>query len=167
MSLGLQGLKAVLGEGARSNKYKIVISELGGENVAISAKGSTLPEVTLGQAEVWSQGRKVPLGGDVEYSTWDVTFYNDPTLQLRKKVEKWIKDIDDYKANTSNKLNIGDYGKELKATQLNRAGSPSGGTYTFHDAFPVTVSTTELGSDSANQVSEFTVTFAYTYWSHD
>jgi len=166
MALGLDGLKTVLGEGARSNKYRITIAKLGGEDVAIAGKAASLPGRTIGQAEVYSQGRKLPLGGDVTYDTYDVTFYNNPTLDIRTKVEQWMTEIDDYHPNVSTEPSISGYGKEISVEQLDRTGTPAGGIYTLHNAWPTTVSSVDLASDSNDTVSEFTVTFAYSHYDH-
>ena len=163
MALGLEGLKSELAEGARANKYKIQIAELGGEDVSVLAKAGSLPGRTIGTAEVFSQGRKVPLAGDTTYDTWDVTFYGDKDLKIWGKVDTWMKDTDDYAGNTSSKSSIADYGKSVIIQQLDRKGAPTKGV-TLENAWITTISPIDYGADSNDTVVEYTVTFNYTHY---
>ncbi len=161
MASGLDGIKSALSEGARSNKYKVFISDLGDAATTL-AKATSLPGWTIGMAEVYSQGRKVPLAGDAAYDTWDVTFYNSKDLGLRQEIEKWMIGIDDYDTNSAGTPDLGSYTREIQVSQLDRNGDVQQ-TFSLQNAWPTTVAAIDLGSDSNDQVSEFTVTFAYTH----
>lgn len=162
MALGLDAIKNDLSEGARANKYKITITRLE-TKVESLAKAASLPGHTIGQAEVYSQGRKVPLAGDTTYDTWDCTFYNDVDMTINKLVHKWMKSIDDFSGNTSEQAKLGDYKGTVEIVQLDRQGNEKA-TYTLENAWPTTVSEVSLGADSNDQVSEVTVTFAYSHY---
>lgn len=163
---GLYDLKSKLGHGARPNKYMITITRIGGSDISTLGKAASLPGKTIGMAEVWSQGRKLPLAGDTAFDTWDVTFYNDEFLSIRSRVEAWMRDIDDVQYNGSPLPNISGYGADMFVEQLDRTGASSAGVYRFYNAWPTSISAVDLGSDTNDQVSEFTVTFAYSHWEH-
>lgn len=162
MALGLDAIKNDLAEGARVNKYKVTISLLSGK-VESLAKATSLPGHTIGQAEVFSQGRKVPLAGDATYDTWDCTFYNDTAMTVNQACHDWMKDVDDFKGNTSAKSALGDYGQDITVEQLDRKQGTMK-TYTLKNAWPTTVSEVSLSADTDGGVSETTVTFAYTHY---
>ena len=92
-------LRQRLGLGARANKYLVeIVPPRGGEvavagqsNVDLSdpgkivafCKGTSVPSREMGIAEVWIQGRKIPIPGDAQFAgTWDLTFYNDQDHDL-------------------------------------------------------------------------------------
>jgi hypothetical protein len=56
-----------------------------------------------------------------------------------------------------------DYYRNLSVTQLDRR-EQKGKKYLFANAYPINVSAIELGYDKNNEIEEFTVEFAYQYW---
>lgn len=90
----INDLKASLkGQGAKSDKYMIEIgAPVGvpglsfGEEDIMLGKATSFPDKTIGQVEAWVQGRKLKIPGDSMFDTdWDVTFYQTPKHELRKK----------------------------------------------------------------------------------
>jgi hypothetical protein len=146
--------------------------------ISILAKSTTLPEKMLNTVDIWHRGHKYIVRGPASFThKWDVTFYNTADLNLRKFFEGWIYEIDKF----DNVFNIGPIGPttfpsnymgigtlnsgymtDLKVHQLCNGDRTAG--YEFSYAFPINVSSTELNASTTNTISEFTVTFAYSFW---
>ena len=162
--MSLEELKSKLGLGARANKYMIAIPYGDGNTMDTLAKGTSLPDVTLGTVEVWNKGRKMMVAGETQYAgTWDVTFYNTEGLDIKKLFEDEIDRIDSYLTETKSVTGNADYMNDLTVMQLNSQNEVTS-TYVLHNAYPTVVSAVDLAADSADTISEVTVTFAYSHW---
>ena len=97
MSNKISELKNALGAAARPNKYRVnfsipasvpVKSDLSVADAL--CKASVFPSVTIGQIEVWNQGRKLVIPGDTSYTTtWTLEFYLTEDHALRKDLLSW------------------------------------------------------------------------------
>lgn len=162
MSLDL--LKSTLGLGARANKYRVSLPYNSMQEMDVLAKATSLPDVTLGTIEVWHRGRKLLVAGEAQYAgTWDVTFYNTEDLNLRDIFVQEIERIDSYLTEQKSVGNNADYMKNLNVLQLDSKNNVTR-EFVLFNAYPTVVSTVDLASDSADTISEFTVTFAYSHW---
>lgn len=162
MANAISDLKTALGSGARTTKYKVNINtpnNIG--TIDTLCKSAAFPQVTIGQIEIWSQGRKAMLQGETEFdNTWDVTFYETEDHSLRTEFIAWMKAIDDTQTNTHvNETEM----KIAKVFQLDGSGNETA-EYEFTNLWPQVVSTTEMSDDSVNAIGEFTVTFSFDYW---
>ena len=70
----LAELKSAIGAGGRANKYRVNFSVPGTiattsdiQNAATLCKATQFPGMTIGQIEVFNQGRKLMLPGDTTY----------------------------------------------------------------------------------------------------
>lgn len=163
-------LKNALGVGARVNKYRV--------NMAIPAavptsgdlstadtlcKASSFPGVSLGQIEVFNQGRKLVVPGDTTYeNAWTLTFYQTEDHALRRDLIAWMKAADHFQDN-SHSGNADSILGELSVEQLDSAGNATV-RYTFHNVFVQEVGAVDLTGESDSGVQEFTVTFAFSDW---
>ena len=164
--MSLETLKSTLGLGARANKFRVQLS-YGGSDMDVLAKATSLPDVTLGTVEVWYKGRKMLVAGEAQYAgTWDVTFYNTAEMDLRQVFIKEIERIDSYVTEVKSVTSNLEYMKDLYVSQLDSQNQPTK-TYTLHNAYPTVVSSVEYGSDTADTITDFTVTFAYSHWESD
>lgn len=69
--------------GARNNKYRVMYPILG-EQLDIACNATTNPGRELGTVDVFIKGRKVQYAAEENSSgNWEITMYNDPTLQHR------------------------------------------------------------------------------------
>lgn len=163
-------LKSAIGAGARPNKYRVnfsvpaavpTTSNLG--NVDTLCKASVFPSVTLGQIEVWNQGRKLVIPGDTAYTnTWTLTFYATEDHSLRKDMIAWMRYTDHFQ-NNEHSGNPTSVMGELSVQQLDSAGNETV-TYTFHNVFVQEVGEVALGDDTTDTAMEFDVTFSFTDW---
>ena len=170
MANKLQELKGALGAGARANKYRInfsvpatvpVTSNL--QNADALCKASNFPSMTIGQIEVFNQGRKLILPGDTTYTNvWTLTFYNTEDHGLRKDMIAWMKAADHFQ-NNEHSGNPASIMGELSVEQLDSAGNGTA-KYTFHNVFVQEVAELTIGDDQVDTVQEFDVTFSFTDW---
>lgn len=161
--MSLETLKSTLGLGARANKFRVSLP-YGGTDMDVLAKASSLPDVTLGTIEVWHKGRKMLVAGEAQYSgTWDVTFYNTDTMDIRQIFIDEIDKIDSYATEIKSVTSNLDYMKDLEVSQLDSQDQVTK-TYRLYNAYPTVISSVEYGSDTADTITEFTVTFAYSHW---
>lgn len=163
-------LKNTLGVGARPNKYRVnftipaavpTTSDLSSANTL--CKATTFPSMTIGQIEVWNQGRKLMLPGDTTYTnTWTVTFYQTEDHAIRKDMIAWMKAADHFQNNEHSGNPTALLG-ELSVVQLDSAGNDTV-SYTFHEVFVQEVSEISIGDDQVDTAMEFDVTFSFTDW---
>jgi len=170
MANKLEELKFALGSGARANKYRInfsipstipTVSDL--QNADALCKASNFPGMTIGQIEVFNQGRKLILPGDTTYTNaWSLTFYNTEDHALRRDMIAWMKSADHFQNNTHSGNPASIMG-ELSVEQLDSAGNPTT-KYTFHNVYVSEVGELAVGDDQVDTVQEFDVTFSFTDW---
>lgn len=166
----LAELKSALGAGARANKYRInfavpaavpTVSNL--QNADALCKASNFPAMTIGQIELFSQGRKLIIPGDTTYTnTWTLTFYNTEDHGLRRDMISWMKSVDHFQDNSHSGNPVSVMG-ELSVEQLDSAGNPTT-KYTFHNVFVQEVGELTIGDDQVDTIQEFDITFSFTDW---
>jgi len=170
MANKLAELKTALGAGARTNKYRInfsvpatvpVQSDL--RNADVLCKATNFPSMTIGQIEVFNQGRKLIIPGDTTYTTtWTVTFYNTEDHGLRRDMISWMKSADHFQTNTHSGSPAAIMG-EMSVEQLDSAGNPTA-IYTFHNVFVQEVAELAIDDSQNDSIQEFDVTFSFTDW---
>jgi len=163
-------LKSAIGAAARPNKYRVnfsvpsavpTTSDL--STVDTLCKASTFPSMTIGQIEVWNQGRKLVLPGDTAYTNaWTLTFYQTEDHSLRKDMIAWMRYADHFQDNMHSG-NPNSLMGELSVVQLDSAGNETA-RYTFHNVFVSEVGEVALADDTVDTAQEFDVTFAFTDW---
>jgi len=166
----LSELKAALGAGARENKYRVNFSIPSVVPVASSlqdadalCKGASFPGVSVGQIEVFNQGRKLIIPGDTEYTnTWALTFYTTEDHALRKDLISWMSSTDNFQ-NNQHSGNPSAIMGEMSVEQLDSAGVATV-KYTFHNVFVQDIGELTLGDDSTDTIHEFEATFSFTDW---
>jgi hypothetical protein len=152
--------------GARANLYEITIpsSPVAVSTVPFFAKGAQLPASTLGEIGVPYLGRVTKIPGDRTYEDWTVTILNTESMDLRKAFEEWNAKINLHEQNRSDGAQRQYwFAPEILVKQLKRDGAVTR-TYKLKHAFPKEVGAVDLAFDNNDTVSEFTVTFAYTYF---
>lgn len=166
----IEDLKRVLKGGSRQTKYEVRFSvpqdveqlmEL--KDMALLAKSTDFPGMQVGQIEIFSQGRKLPIPGDTTYDNqWTVNFYMDNAHKIRKQFIAWMKAIDNFQANTHS----GDPAKlfaEMSVVQLDSL-EKAVAVYTFKDVWPQNIGVAAVAADSTDQIQEFDVTFSFSSW---
>lgn len=170
MANKLADLKSALGAGARANKYRVnfavpaaISTSSNLQNVDTLCKASNFPSMTIGQIEVFNQGRKLIIPGDTTYTnTWTLTFYNTEDHALRKDMIEWMRAADHFQ-NNQHSGNPSALMGELSVEQLDSAGNATA-KYTFHNVFVQEVGELAVGDDQVDTIQEFDVTFSFTDW---
>ena len=174
MANKINQLKSLIGAAARPNKYRVtfdvpaVVSYAKGDNNSgksfdILCKASSFPGMTIGQIEVFNQGRKLIIPGDTSYTnTWTLSFYQSEDHAIRKAMIAWMKRLDHFQGNS----HAGDPTNVMTNLNVEQLDSDGNATvmYTFHNAFPQEVGEVTLGDDQQDTAMEFDVTFSFTDW---
>lgn len=162
-------LKAALGPGQRSSKYKVKMNmpqasgQMGGKVINTLAKSASFPGVTQGPIEVFTQGRKFILPGETDYeNSWSMTFHQTEGHELRREFLKWMKAMDDWHDN-KHQGNLVELMTDVEVSQLDH-NEEEAVTYLFKDMFPQSVGTVEVNDTTQNEIQEFEVTFQFTSW---
>ena len=167
--------KALNKAGARANLFEVGITGSAVQKFALnttefnfSCKASAIPAMAVGVVEVPYFGRVVKVPGNKTFDNWTVTVINDEDFNLRNGFEKWMEGMGTHQGNVST-ISAGDgtlYG-DATVIHYGKAGDTSKlAEYKFANIFPVAVSEIALGWDANDAIEEFTVEFAYDYWTH-
>lgn len=151
--------------GARANLYKVTITAPVGnfQDIELVTKATNLPSSTLGEMTVPFYGRVLKLAGDRTYEDWTMTVINHEDYKFRKEFELWNSSINQHKQNTPSSNYYSLLNGTVLVEPLARDGQVKR-TYTLKNAFPREVGTVDMGFDQNDTISEFTVTWAYTYF---
>lgn len=143
-------------------------------------KASSIPSSTVGQIEVPYFGRKVKMAGNRTFENWTVTVMNDEDFLVRNAFELWSSYINSHENNLRDASVIAEQGllgyrttavvRHYAKTGVFAGGTTSGDAsiptreYTFVNIFPINIGNIELNWETTDAIEEFTVEFAYDYW---
>ena len=164
--------------GARANLFDVTISDIDAnlmtaiavKEFSFACKASAIPAMAVGVVEVPYFGRVVKVPGNKTFDNWSVTIINDEGFLVRNGFEKWVASmgthIGNVQSSASSTLASGLYGNAT-VVHYGKTGETSKlATYNFVNIFPVSVSEIALGWDANDAIEEYTVEFAYDYWTH-
>ena len=127
---------------------------------------SALPGITLTPIERQYFGRTVKIPGDIVFADLTTTIINTETYNVRNEIEKWMEHIN----STADNYNSGDYDTAVtfgtgsaKLVHFQQNGEKTM-TYEFHDIWPTTLGEIALSYDTASDIEQFDVTWAYNYF---
>jgi hypothetical protein len=170
MSLAINDFKSKLtGGGARGNLYSCIItspgvtSDVPQELTSFMCKGASLPSSVVGQIDVPFRGRQLKVAGDRTFENWTATLINDSKFEIRDAMEKWMNAIQGHENGIAESTNPADYQVQITVNQLDRQDNIVK-SYVIEGAFPVNVAAIDLSYDANDAIEEFTVEFAYQYW---
>ena len=178
----LDNFKAqLIGGGARANQFQVLINwpafvsdapptgpGAGAapslvEKTSYLCRATNLPGMTLAEIAVPFRGRSIYIAGDRTFDdSWTTTFLNDTNFTIRNAVEKWQDAINDLKSGLGLK-DPRDYQADLEVSQMDRGGVILK-KYIFRNAWPTTISSIDLTSDTADAIEEFEVTWRYQHF---
>ena len=164
--------------GARANLFDVTIAGVaatthlatGIAEFKFACKAANIPAMAVGVVEVPYFGRVVKVPGNKTFDNWSVTIINDEGFLVRNGFEKWVASmgthIGNVQSSASSALESGLYGA-AEVTHFGKTGATDIlAVYNFVNIFPVSVSEIALGWDANDAIEEFTVEFAYDYWTH-
>jgi hypothetical protein len=187
-------LISTLNQGARGNKYRVIIPLSESKDLDILVKETTFPSKTITPVDIIIRGRKASLRGETNIeNTWDITFYNKKDMFERKLLLDWLELVHTNQWNPdagylenilsgadsiisgvnnaiSNPLSLisgglSTYQKDIIIEQLDADGNVTFST-TLIGAFPINISNINL-TNEISEISTTSVTFAFTDLSYD
>jgi len=129
-------------------------------------KAASLPSSVIGQIDVPFRGRQLRVAGDRTFENWTATLYNDQEFQIRNGFETWLNAINAHASGLQSDLSPTAYQAQIIVNQLDRTNAIIK-TYTIEGAFPINISGVDVAYDNNDTIEEFTVEFAYQYWTSD
>lgn len=160
----------MIGGGARPNQFRVeltfpsfvTLGVVAGTRAQFLCKAAQLPGSTIENIPVLYRGRPVNFAGERTFQPWTVSIYNDTSFGIRNSLEQWQSGIQNYNA-TTGRTNPTDYQVDLRVHQLDRNGATIK-TYTFHDAYPTSISAVGLDFEQQNAIEQFDVEFTYNFF---
>ena len=151
-----------------------------GNNSLLSfmAKSAQIPGASIGTVPVYYFGREMKFAGNRTFADWTITVINDENFQIRSAMENWMNAINSHVGNIRNPGAISptgtsgisggsSYVADATVQQFSKLGTTiPQGLYTFVGMFPTDISPIDLSWDANDAIEEFTVTFAYQYWTN-
>ena len=168
--------KALNNAGARANLFDVTMTGAGAAGLNASeftfaCKAAAIPAQTIGVVEVPYFGRVVKVPGNKTFDNWNVTIINDEGFAIRNGFEKWIAGMGTHVKNVvevgGGGLGVDSLYGDATVTHFGKKGpTETLAAYVFKNIFPVSMSEIALGWDANDAIEEFTVEFAYDYWTH-
>ena len=169
--------KALTANGARANLFEVtltgaaVTAQLGATasgEFQFACKAAQMPGSAVTAIEVPYFGRVVKIPGNKTFENWTVTVINDEDFTLRNGFESWIAAMGTHDGNIST-VSAGAgtlYGTGTVNQLAQTGGTTALATYSFINIYPVNVAAIDLAWDANDAIEDFTVEFAYDYWTH-
>ena len=161
--------EALAEQGARPNLFEMTltlpsITGLVNTNFTKLCKTAQLPGSTIGVVEVQYFGRPVKMPGNRTFENLTTTIINDEDFVLRTSLETWMAFLNQHQKNTSGVTGL-NYTGTLSVQQYSRDGSFPTDPYVFNKCWPVNVAPIDLDWGTNDTIEEFTVEWAYDWWS--
>ena len=131
-------------------------------NIHLYCNVSEIPPLTLTPIERQYFGRTVKIPGDMVFGDLNTTIINSENFSIRNDVDDWMNAMNTHVANVGFSNNT-DWAGSLTLTQYSKDGD-SLMSWTFVDAWPQTVAEIALSYDTASDIEQYDVTWAYNYY---
>ena len=176
MAFSVTSLKTNLaagGGGARPSLYTIdinapAVSFSASSNILV--KAAAIPASTIAPLTLNYMGRAIKSHGFRTFDTWTVTVINDEDMAARGNIIAWMRAISGSLQGNRSATFGADAGAtstsegDATITQMGVGGSATQ-KWKVHQMWPTELG--EIGLDwSSDTIEEYTVAFAYDYWSH-
>ena len=168
MALAISKFKGALPHGgARPSLFEITVSKPTAvkgsfDTMATHCNVSAIPPLTVTPIERQYFGRTVKIPGDMVFGDLSTTIINTQYFSLKKVIENWMGAINGTGTNYGYSDSTSGFGT-VTLTQFSKTGT-SLLKWEFIDAWPQTVSEIALSYDTASDIEQFDVTWAYNYY---
>ena len=168
MALAISKFKGALPHGgARPSLFEITVSKPTAvkgsfDTMATHCNVSAIPPLTVTPIERQYFGRTAKIPGDMVFGDLSTTIINTQNFSLKKVIENWMGAINGTGTNYGYSDSTSGYGT-VTLTQFSKTGT-SLLKWEFIDAWPQTVSEIALSYDTASDIEQFDVTWAYNYY---
>ena len=155
---------------ARPNLFEVNVTGKAINNalVPFMAKIASIPPSTMGVVEVPYFGRQVKVPGNRTFDNLSLTILNDEKFSIRNSLEAWMALMNSHVGNvqgqslaaltTNTEVTVKHYGVSGANDVL--------GEWKFVNCFPINLGEIALDWGSNDTVEEYTVDWAYDYWTH-
>jgi hypothetical protein len=166
----INNIKNAVGLGVRPNLFRV--SFAGGltasntSDLAFLVKAAALPGSTVGLIEVpHVAGRRLIIAGDRTFADWTTTVINDSGFVVRRQLEEYQKRFvtTDYSTTTIGDRNSAGVLATVTVEQLDGTGAVLR-SYKLQNCFVTDISTIDLSYDTTDAIEEFTVTWAFDFY---
>ena len=123
---------------------------------------SSIPQLTVTPIEKQYFGRTVKIPGDIVYGDLTTTVMNAEDYSVRNAIEKWMDKMNGHVSNKGFSNNT-DWVTDLELIQYSKDGEHLM-FYEFIDCWPQTLAEIPLSYDTASDLEQFDVTWAYNYY---
>ena len=169
---------ALNNSGARPNLFDVQLDSFPSDigltptEFTFACKAAQIPAMAVATIDVPYFGRTIKVPGNKTFENWTVTVINDEEFLIRNAMEKWVAAMGTHEGNIATIGNtFGAAGGTLfgQATvqHYSKGGAAlSQAEYKFINIFPVSISGIDLAWETNDAIEDFTVEFAYDYWTH-
>lgn len=163
--MSIQNFYAAIQESELARDFQFRVQTLGPftEKDLVYIRTATLPGKTINNQVVPYMGMNFNVPGSVTYTgseAWTVSVLCDEGLNIRNKMENWMKEIFDDETST------GKYGVPSEIASMHLLGKDLAPVrvYDFVGIYPTTLGEITYDIKGNGAPVEFTCTFAYQYW---
>ena len=166
----------LIGDGARPNLFSVTLAfptytngaTAAGQKVTFMAKAAQLPGSSIGTVPVYYFGREIKFAGNRTFPDWTLQIINDEDFLIRNSLENWLNNVNSNQGNirSTNAPTPTSYTVDASVSQYGKNGNIIK-TYNFVGMFPIDVAPIDLDWGSNDSIEEYSVTFAYQYWTND
>ena len=174
MAFNIADFQSALAEqGARPNLFEMTLTVPTGMTGVVNTnftklcKTAQIPGSTIGVVEVQYFGRPVKMPGNRTFENLTTTIINDEGFILRTSMEVWMAFLNDHEKNTTTSGLASSFFGSLSLQQYSRDGNTDVNPYVFNNVWPVNVAPIDLDWGTNDTIEEFTVEWAYDWWSND
>ena len=123
---------------------------------------SAIPPLTVTPIEKQYFGRTVKIPGDIVFGDLSTTIINAEDYKVRNSIEVWMDNIN----TTVDNEGFSDNDSWAASASLRQYGKDGNAIidYDFWDIWPTTISEIALSYDTASDIEQFDVTWAYNYY---
>lgn len=166
----------MIGDGARPNLFSVSLNfptfttdgSAAASKATFMAKSAQLPGSTVGTVPLYYFGRELKFAGNRTFTDWTLTIINDEDFLIRNGMEQWMNAINSHSSNVRlpQAFAGSQYSVDASVTQYGKTGDVLK-DYTFVGMFPVDMAPIDLDWGANDSIEEYSVTFAYQYWTSD
>ena len=159
--------------GARPSLFKFTVtgSPVTPTNLEYFCQVSALPPLTVTPIEKVYFGRTIKIPGDIVFGDLTTTIYQTEKGDERFNIESWMDQINSHVSNKSalDSTSTANFMVKYSATGTLKQYDKAGNTATlseveFVDMWPQTVAEIALSYDTASDLEQFDVTWAYNHY---
>ena len=131
-------------------------------NTTFQCNVSAIPPLTVTPIEKQYFGRTVKIPGDIVFGDLSTTIINAEDYKIRNAIEVWMDNINTTVDNTG----LSDNESWATSASLRQYGKDGNALidYDFWDIWPTTITEIALSYDTASDIEQFDVTWAYNYY---